>query len=70
MREIKHGGAEKFVRNGKEGSQRKKKSMGVIVRNRFSAAQHAPTPSFASVLFCTDLQHQSRGDKEGNPGHE
>lgn len=64
MREIKHGGVEKFVRNGKEVSQRKKKNLGVTVRNRFSATQDALTTSFSSVLFPTDLQHQ-RKEKEG-----
>lgn len=69
MREIKHGGVEKFVRNGKEGSQRKKKNLCVTVRNRLSATQHALTASFSSVLFSTDLQHQRRKEKKGNPGH-
>jgi len=68
MREIKHGEGYKFVINGKEGSQRKKKNLGVMVRNRSSATQVALTASFSSVLFPTDLQHQRRNE-EGNPGH-
>lgn len=66
MREIKHGRVEKFVRNGKEGSQRKKKNLGVMARNRSSATQHAPTPSFSSVLVSTELQPQRRKEKKGN----
>lgn len=57
MREIKHGGVEKFVRNGKEGSLRKKKNLDVMVENRFSATRHLLTASVSSVLISTYLQH-------------
>lgn len=69
MREIKHSGVEKFVRIGKEGSQRKEKNLGVVVRNRFSATSHALMASFSSVLFSTDLQCRTRKEKEENPEH-
>lgn len=56
MREIKHGRVEKFVRNGKEGSQRKKKNLDVMVENRFSATWPLLTASVSSVLISSDLQ--------------
>lgn len=58
MREIKHSGVEKFVRNGKEGSQRKKKNLVVMVENRFSATQYLLTANVSSVLISTNLQYQ------------
>lgn len=67
MREIKHSGVEKFVRNGKEGSQRKKKNLVVMVENRFSATQYLLTASVSSVLISTNLQHQRREEKGENP---
>lgn len=59
MREIKHGGVEKFVRNGKEGSQRKKKNL--------VATEYLLTASVSSVLISTDLQHQRGKEKGENP---
>lgn len=56
MREIKHGRVEKFVRNGKEGSQRKKKNLDVMVENRFSATWPLLTASVSSVLISSNLQ--------------
>lgn len=69
MREIKHSEVEKFVRNGKEGSQKKKKNLDVMVENRFSATRHLLTASVSSVLIYTDLQHQRRKEKGENPEH-
>lgn len=69
MREIKHSGVEKFVRNGKEGSQRKKKNLVVMVENRFSATQYLLTASVSSVLISANLQHQRREEKGENPEH-
>lgn len=68
MSEIKHSEAEKFVRNGKEGSQ-KKKNLDVMVENRFSATRHLLTASVSSVLIYTNLQHQTRKEKGENPEH-
>lgn len=52
MSEIKRG-VEKFVRNGKEGSQRKKKKQGIIMRNRLPATQELQT-------HCLQASHHSR----------